>query len=69
MKMLPIALTACVLLMSGCTPSDQPPPSAEATPTASAGDEITEMDFESGEIDESATELTEAPPEPTPDVP
>jgi hypothetical protein len=42
----------------------------DPTPTASSGEEITDMDFESGEVDQSAAEMEEEPAaEPTPEVP
>lgn len=65
MKTLLIALTVCGISMSGCTPSDQPTPVVEPTPTAAAGDKITDMDFESGDADQ-AIESEEPAPEPTP---
>lgn len=69
MKTLLFAAAVASLLTLSCTPSDQPPPAAQATPAASAGDEITEMDFESGEVDQSTTEVEEPAEEPTPEVP
>lgn len=66
MKTLLIALTVCGVLMSGCTPSDQPTPVVEPTPTAAAGDKITDMDFESGDADQPTIESEEPAPEPTP---
>jgi hypothetical protein len=69
MKEILMAIAVASLLTMSCAPSDQPPPAVVETPAASTGDEITEMDFESGEIDESAAEPAEPAPEPTPDVP
>ena len=70
MKTLLFAAAVASLLTISCAPSDQTPPSAQATPAASAGDEITEIDFESGEVDQSTTEIEEEPAgEPTPEVP
>ncbi len=69
MKYLSIALLIVVSLAWGCAPSDQAPPMTEATPTAAGGDEITEIDFESGEVDQPKTESEEPAEEPTPDVP
>jgi hypothetical protein len=69
MKKILMAIAVASFLTMSCAPSDQPPAAVEATPAASTGDEITEMDFESGEIDESASELAEPTAEPTPDVP
>ncbi len=68
MKYLSIALLIVVSLAWGCAPSDQAPPMTEATPTA-AGEEITEMDFESGEVDQPETEPEAPAADPTPDVP
>ena len=65
MKKLSITLLIVVSLTWGCAPPNQESPAAEATPTTAAGDEITEMDFESGEV----TEPEEPAEEPTPDVP
>ncbi len=69
MKLLLSTLVIVVSLAWGCTPADQVTPPAEATPAASTGDEITEMDFESGEVEQPAAEREEPAPEPTPDVP
>ena len=44
------------VLTLGCAQSDQGPPVTEATPTPT--DEITEMDFESGEVEQS-TDVTD----------
>ena len=64
-----IAAVFAASLTLSCTPSDQPPPAPEATPTAAAGDQITDMDFESGEVEQAATETEEPEVEPTPTVP
>ncbi len=69
MKTLFIAVTVCIFSILGCSPSDQPAPAVESTPTVAAGDEITEMDFETGEVDQPETESEEPAEEPTPDVP
>ena len=68
MKKLILSLLVIGLLAPGCTPSDTAQPAVEATPTA-AGDEITEMDFESGEVDRPATETEEPQAEASPDTP
>jgi len=69
MKYLTLTLMIAATLALGCAPSDQTPAAAEATPTAAAGDEITGMDFESGEVDQSTTEAEKPAEEPTPEVP
>ncbi len=69
MKTLFIAVTVCIFSILGCSPSDQPAPAVESTPTVAAGDEITEMDFESGEFEQPAAEPEEPAEAPTPDVP
>jgi hypothetical protein len=69
MKYLTLAMVIAVTMAWGCAPSDQPSTEAVATPAASAGDEITEMDFESGEVEQTASELKEPEAESTPDVP
>jgi len=54
MKSMFVVLAMIVSLVLGCAPSDQAPPVVEATPTATAAEEqITEMDFESGEAEET----------------
>jgi len=53
----------------GCAPAGPPPMEVEATPTAVAGQEITEMDFESGEVEQSTTESQEPAEAPTPEAP
>jgi hypothetical protein len=68
MKEMLVAVAVASLLTLSCTPSDQPPAAAEATPTAAAGDQITDMDFESGEGERTVAGPDEPPPEPTPDV-
>jgi len=68
MKKLLIAVAASLLLTISCAPSDQPPPAAQATPTA-ASDRITEMDFESGEVEQPAANSEESEVQPTPEVP
>lgn len=67
-EMLVAAVLAAALTL-GCTPSDQSPPVPEATPTVAAGDQITDMDFESGEVEQAATETDEPETQPTPPVP
>lgn len=69
MKTLLVAAVVSASLTLSCTPSDQPSPAAEATPTAVAGDQITEIDFESGEVEQSAAESEEPEGQPTPLVP
>ena len=69
MKKLLTTIAIASLMTLACAPSDQPPPEVEAPPAASAGDEITEMDFESGEVEQPAAEPEEPVVEPTPDVP
>ncbi len=69
MKILLIAAVLAAALTLSCTPSDQSPPVPEATPTAAAGDQITDMDFESGEVEQAATETEEPEAQPTPPVP
>ena len=69
MKTLLIVLVATAIFTLGCTPSDQAEPAAEVEPTAAKAEEqITEMDFESGEI-EGANEGSEDPAaEPPPEA-
>ena len=69
MRKLLMAIAVASLVTMSCAPSDQPPPQVEATPVASTGDEITEMDFESGEVEQPADDPEEPASEPTPDVP
>jgi len=69
MKTLLIAAAVASLLTLSCAPSDQPPPAAQATPAATAGDEITGMDFESGEVEQPTADPEETEVAPTPDVP
>jgi hypothetical protein len=63
------AVAVASLLTLSCTPSDQPRPKIKATPTATAGDQITDMDFESGEVEQPVAGADETTPEPTPLVP
>jgi len=68
MKKLLIVLAMAASLMLGCAPSDQAPPMVEATPTAAAADDqITNMDFESGEIEPPADVAEESAPQEAPD--
>jgi len=69
MKALLIVLAATAMFTLGCTPSDQAPTDAEVTPDAAEAEaQITEMDFESGEV-EGANEGSEDPAtEPTPEA-
>jgi hypothetical protein len=69
MKYQILTLLFVLSLTCGCTPSNQPPPAVEATPAAPTGEEIKEMDFESGEVDQPVTETEEPAADPTPDVP
>jgi len=68
MKNLTLTLLIVVSLTWGCTPSDPAPKAVEATPTA-VDDEITEMDFESGEVEQPAAQTEEPTEEPTPEAP
>jgi hypothetical protein len=68
-KLFPAVVLAASLIL-GCTPSDQQPPAAAATPTAAPGDQITDMDFESGEVEQPPAEDDQPTAEPTtPPVP
>jgi len=63
-----ILFAICAVLILGCAPSNQGPPTVEATPTATAADEtITEMDFESGGIEPPAETSKEPVPKPESD--
>jgi hypothetical protein len=43
---------AALTSMLGCSPSgEMPPPAAEPTPTVLAEEKITDLDFESGEVE------------------
>jgi hypothetical protein len=64
-----MAIAVASLVTMSCARSDQRPPQVEATPVASTGDEITEMDFESGEVEQPAADPEEPASKPTPDVP
>jgi len=66
MKMLLIVLAATATLTLGCTPSDQAQPNAEVTPEAE--EQITEMDFESGELEQSSEGSEDPGTEPTPEA-
>ncbi len=69
MKTLLIALAATAMLTLGCTPSDQADPDAEVTPEAAeAPEQITEMDFESGEVEQSSDGSEDSATEPTPEA-
>jgi hypothetical protein len=69
MKTLVIALTVAAMSTLGCTPSDQAPPDAEVAPTAAdAEEQITEMDFESGELDQASEGSEDPATEPTPEA-
>jgi len=49
-------LAAALTSMLGCSPAGEtPPPVAEPTPTVSAEDKITDLDFESGEVEHPAS--------------
>ncbi len=69
MREMLVAVAVASLLTLSCAPSDQPPPAAEATPTAAAGDQITDMDFESGEVEQPPAEAEQPTEVPTPEVP
>ena len=45
------AIFAASVFGLGCAPADQQPPAAEPTPAAADDGTITEMDFESGEVE------------------
>jgi hypothetical protein len=66
MKTLLIALTVAAMSTLGCTPSDQAQPDAEVTPEAE--EQITEMDFESGELEQSSEGSEDSATEPTPEA-
>ena len=57
MKATLVAIVVFGMLALGCGQSDQGPPAIEATPTPT--DTITEMDFESGEVEEPAQKMDE----------
>jgi len=69
MRHLMLILVFVATLAWGCAPADQPAPQAEPTPTAATGNEITGMDFESGEVEQPTAEPEEPALEPTPDIP
>jgi hypothetical protein len=66
-------LAAAAVLALGCTPTPPPPEQvATETPAPAAGEAITEMDFESGEVEDQAVETDEpgtVEPETTPETP
>jgi len=66
MKTLFTVLAAAAMLTLGCTPSDQAQPDAEVTPEAE--EQITEMDFESGEVEQSSDGSEDTATEPTPEA-
>jgi len=69
MKTLLIVLVATAMFTLGCTPSDQATPDAEADPTAAEAEEkITEMDFESGEVEQSTDGSEDPAAEPPPEA-
>lgn len=68
MKTLLIVLAAATMLTLGCTPSDQAPPDADAEITPEAEEQITEMDFESGEVEQSSDGSEDTATEPTPEA-
>ena len=52
MKRLTVSFYLIAALLSfSCSPAGSPPTAAEETPTATAGEAIHEMDFESGETE------------------
>jgi len=65
MKILTATLfVAALTSMLGCSPSGETPPSvAEPTPTVSAEDKITDMDFESGEVEPPTSTEADTDPE------
>ena len=66
MKTLFTVLAAAAMLTLGCTPSDQAQPDAEVTPEAE--EQITEMDFESGELDQASDGSDDPAAQPTPEA-
>jgi len=68
MKTLLIVLAAATMLTLGCTPSEQAPPDADAEITPEAEEQITEMDFESGEVEQSSDGSEDTATEPTPEA-
>ena len=66
MKTLFIVLAATAVLTLGCTPSDQAPSNAEVTPEVE--EQINEMDFESGEVEQSSEGSEDPAIEPTPEA-
>ena len=72
MKYTLATLAVVAVLAVGCTPTPPPPEEvATETPTHAAGEAITDMDFESGEVDQPAVETEEpgdAEPETTPET-
>lgn len=69
MRHLMLTLVFVATLAWGCVPSDQTAPQAEPTPTAATGNEITGMDFESGEVEQESATTVEPAEEPTPEEP
>ena len=69
MRHLMLILVFVATLAWGCAPSDRTPPQTEPTPTAAAGNEITGMDFESGEVEQESATMVEPADEPTPEEP
>ena len=69
MKTMIASVVLISFLILGCSPSDLPPPLTEATPTAESADQITDMDFESGDMEASQAPAEETDAEPTTVVP
>ena len=66
MKTLLMVLVATATFTLGCAPSDQATPDAEVTPEAE--EQITEMDFESGEVEQFSEGSEDPATEPTPEA-
>lgn len=66
MKKLMMIAAVIAILTLGCAPSDQEAPDGEATPAPDQ--KITDMDFESGEVDQPADVTEDQDTEPTPET-
>ena len=66
MKKLLLVSATFLLLVMGCAPSGQVPAAGNATPTPA--DKITEMDFESGEVEQGVSDEVDQEEESPPDT-
>ncbi len=55
-----------VIVIMACAPTEPPPPVAEPTPAAAGDEVISEMDFESGEVESAEVETVNGGSEATP---